>query len=95
MSDLDQVIHESARLVLVSSLYVVEEADFVYLTNRTGFSSGRISSHMTKLEAAGYVDVAKEFVGRRPRTIYKLTDAGRDAFERYKTSIEGLLNAAE
>ena len=68
MNDLNRLIHESARLVLVSSLYVVDEADFVYLANRTGFTSGKISSHMTKLEAAGYVDVAKGFVGKRPRT---------------------------
>jgi len=95
MNDLDRLIHESARLVLVSSLYVVEEADFVYLANRTGFSSGKISSHMTKLEAAGYVDVAKEFVSKRPRTTYKLTETGRHAFEQYRASIEGLLSATE
>jgi DNA-binding PadR family transcriptional regulator len=50
---------------------------------------------MTKLEAAGYVDVTKEFVSRRPRTTYKLTDTGRQAFEQYRDSIEGLLNAAD
>lgn len=94
MNDLNPVIHESARLVLVSSLYVVEEADFVYLANRTGFTSGKISSHMTKLEAAGYVDVTKEFVNKRPRTTYKLTETGRHAFEQYRDSIESLLNAA-
>ena len=95
MNDLDPVIHESARLVLVSSLYVVEEADFVYLANRTHFTSGKLSSHMSKLEAAGYVDVRKEFVGKRPRTTYRLTDTGRTAFEQYRASIEGLLKPAE
>jgi len=95
MIDLDPVIHESARLVLVSSLYVVDEADFVYLANRTGFTSGRLSSHMAKLEAAGYVEVTKGFVGKRPRTTYKLTEAGRHAFERYRTSIEDLLKTAD
>jgi len=95
MIDLNPVIHESARLVLVSNLYVVEKADFVYLTNRTEFTSGKISSHMAKLEAAGYVDITKEFVGKRPRTTYKLTDTGRHAFEQYRAGIEGLLNAAE
>ena len=94
MTDLDPVIHESARLVLVSSLYVVEEADFVYLANRTQFTSGKISSHMTKLETAGYVDIRKEFVGKRPRTTYRLTDTGRYAFEQYRASIEGLLNTS-
>jgi DNA-binding PadR family transcriptional regulator len=95
MTKLNPVIHESGRLVLVSSLYVVEEADFVYLANRTEFSSGKISSHMAKLEAAGYVDIAKEFIGKRPRTTYKLTDTGRHAFEQYRASIDVLLNADE
>lgn len=95
MNVLNQLIHESGRLVLVSSLYVVDEADFVYLANRTGFTSGKISSHMTKLEAAGYVDVSKGFVGKRPRTTYRLTEMGRQAFEDYRASIEGLLNVAE
>ena len=94
MTSLDPMIHESARLVLVSSLYVVDEADFVYLANRTDFSSGKISSHMAKLEAAGYVEISKQFVGKRPRTTYRLTDDGRRAFERYRESIEGLLNVA-
>lgn len=94
MSDLDPVIHESARLVLVSNLFVVDEADFVYLANRTGYTSGKISSHMSKLEEAGYVEIRKEFVGKRPRTTYQLTEAGRRAFERYRTSIAGLLNVA-
>ena len=86
------MIHESARLVLVSSLYVVDEADFVYLANRTDFSSGKISSHMAKLEDAGYVSVAKGFVGKRPRTVYRLTKAGRTAFDAYKASVSGILD---
>lgn len=95
MNEIDRLIHEPARLVLVSSLYVVDEADFVYLANRTGFTSGNISSHMTKLETGGYVEVTKTFVGKRPRTTYKLTKTGRRAFEQYRASVEGLLNAAD
>ncbi len=95
MTGIDRLIHEPARLVLVSSLYVVDEADFVYLSNRTGFTSGNISSHMTKLEAAGYVEVAKTFVDKRPRTTYKLTKTGRKAFQQYRENVEGLLSAAE
>ena len=94
MSGIDRLIHEPARLVLVSSLYVVDEADFVYLANRTGFTSGNISSHMTKLEGAGYVAVTKTFAGKRPRTTYQLTEIGRRAFEQYRASVEGLLNPA-
>ena len=94
MNDLDPLIHESGRLVLVSSLYVVDEADFIYLVNRTGFTSGKISLHMAKLEAAGYVDITKGYAGKRLRTTYRLTDAGRDAFEQYRASMEGLVNAS-
>jgi len=94
VSEIDRLIHEPARLVLVSSLYVVDEADFVYLANRTGFTSGNISSHMTKLEGAGYVAVTKTFAGKRPRTTYQLTEIGRRAFEQYRASVEGLLNPA-
>ena len=95
MSEIDRLIHEPVRLVLVSSLFVVDEADFVYLANRTGFTSGNISSHMTKLERAGYVEVTKAIVGKRPRTTYKLTRSGRLAFKQYRSSVEGLLNASE
>lgn len=95
MTGIDRLIHEPARLILVSSLYVVDEADFVYLANRTGFTSGNISSHMTKLEAAGYVEVSKAFVGKRPRTTYRLNKAGRAAFESYRDSVQGLLRAAD
>jgi len=95
VSQIDRLIHEPARLVLVSSLYVVDEADFVYLANRTGFTSGNISSHMTKLETAGYVEVTKTFVDKRPRTTYQLTKTGRHAFEQYRASVEGLLNAVD
>ena len=95
MSGIDRLIHEPARLMLVSSLYVVDEADFVFLADRTGFTSGNISSHMSKLEAAGYVQMAKAFVDKRPRTTYKLTKVGRRAFERYRASVEVILNASE
>jgi len=92
---IDRLIHEPARLVLVSSLYLVDEADFVFLANRTGFTSGNISSHMTKLEDAGYVEVAKTFVDKRPRTTYKLTKRGRQAFDQYRANLKGLLSSAE
>lgn len=92
MSEIDRLIHEPARLSLMSSLYVVEEADFVNLSARTGFSAGNVSSHIAKLEAAGYVSVTKEFVGRRPRTTYRLTEAGRRAFDDYRATVTRLLD---
>jgi DNA-binding MarR family transcriptional regulator len=92
--DFDRLIHEPARLVLISNLYVVEEADFVFLSRRTGLTAGNISSHMTRLEEAGYVAIDKSFVGKRPRTVYNLTDAGRQAFQRYRQHLGGLLAGA-
>lgn len=90
---LNRLIHEPARLLLVSNLYVVEEADFVYLSRRTGLTDGNISSHMARLQAAGYIEVDKMFVDNRPRTVYRLTMEGRTAFERYREDVEGILGA--
>jgi DNA-binding MarR family transcriptional regulator len=89
--ELDRLIHEPARLLLVSNLAVVDEADFVYLSARTGLTAGNISSHMSRLEQAGYVRIEKAFVGKRPRTTYALTEPGRSAFERYRQQVRGLL----
>jgi DNA-binding MarR family transcriptional regulator len=90
--EIDRLIHEPARLLLVSSLSVVEEADFVYLSRRTELTAGNISSHMAKLEDAGYVSIKKGFDGRKPRTTYALTKRGREAFERYRSAVAGLLS---
>jgi DNA-binding MarR family transcriptional regulator len=89
--DFDRLIHEPARLVLISNLYVVDEADFVFLSSQTGLTAGNISSHMTRLEDAGYVNIDKTFANKRPRTTYALTATGRAAFERYRRHVAGLL----
>lgn len=88
---IDRLIHEPARLVLITHLYVVDEADFVYLAGRTGLTAGNISSHMTRLEEAGYVKTDKSFVGKRPRTVYALTSTGRDAFDHYRKRVREVL----
>lgn len=89
---MDRLIHEPARLVLMANLYVVEEADFVFLSRQTGLTAGNISSHMSKLEDGGYVDVDKTFVGRKPRTVYRMTKEGRAAFEQHKAKLAGVLD---
>ena len=91
--DLDRLIHEPARLLLVSSLAIVDEADFVYLSARTHLTAGNISSLMSRLERAGYVRIDKSFEGRKPRTTYRLTADGREAFERYRVQVDGLLRS--
>ncbi len=89
--DLDRIIHEPARLHIILYLYVVDEADFTFLLHQTGLTRGNLSVHLQKLEASGYVESRKEFRARMPRTLIKLTPAGRIAFEEYKERILGIL----
>jgi DNA-binding MarR family transcriptional regulator len=84
---LDRVIHEPARLKIMTHLFVVESGDFVYLMRTTGLTRGNLSSHMTKLEEAGYVEVTKEFVDRKPVTMLSLTHEGRKAFLEYRENM--------
>jgi DNA-binding MarR family transcriptional regulator len=84
IAEIDRLIHEPARLMIVAYLYVVESADFLFLMHQTGLTHGNLSSHMSKLESAGYIEVVKEFVDKKPHTMLRLTDAGRDAFGAYR-----------
>ncbi|MFX1309695.1 MAG: winged helix-turn-helix domain-containing protein [Promethearchaeota archaeon] len=92
LSDIDKVIHEPARLMIMSYLYVVESADFVFLRNQTGLTDGNLSSHLSKLESAGYVDIDKRFKGKKPQTMLKLSLKGRKAFELYREKMERVLS---
>lgn len=92
LADVDRVIHEPARLMIMAVLYVIQSADFVFLMAQTGLSWGNLSSHMSKLEEAGYIQIAKNFVERRPHTMLHLTDAGRAAFRAYRRSIKQALD---
>ena len=92
-ADVDKVIHEPTRLMLMSYLYVVASADFVFLMHETGLTRGNLSSHMSKLETAGYVKVEKAFVDKKPRTLFSLTDEGRAAFRLYREHMKKVLNS--
>ncbi len=72
-------VQEPARLAILLLLNVVERADFLYILDETGMSKGNLSSHMTKLEEAGFVSVEKVFVEKIPRTVYQLTESGSAA----------------
>lgn len=87
LANLDRLIHEPARLMMMAYLYVVEAADFLFLVRQTGLTLGNLSSHMSKLEAAGYIEVEKKFVGKKPHTMLRLTPEGRTAFETYRNSM--------
>ena len=88
--DIDKMIHEPARLLIMANLYVVESVDFLFLMRQTGMTFGNLSSHMSKLEAAGYIDVEKTFIGKKPNTKLSLTKDGRQAFTVYRTSMQQL-----
>lgn len=77
MADLDRLIHEPARLAILTALSACESADFLFLQRITGLTKGNLSSHLAKLEEGGVVSVGKEFVGKTPRTRIALTDDGR------------------
>lgn len=86
--EIDKIIHEPARLQIMTQLYVVDEADFIYIMHQTGLTWGNLSSHMTKLEDAGYIEVRKEFQEKKPHTILNMTQSGRVAFERYRKTLD-------
>jgi DNA-binding MarR family transcriptional regulator len=88
--EIDRVIHEPARLVIVAHLYVVESADVVFLMRSTGFTWGNLSSHLAKLEEEGYIDIKKDFVDRKPHTMVELTKVGRVAFDAYRRQMKSL-----
>ena len=92
IANIDRLIHEPARLMIMSYLYVVESADFTFLMRQTGLTWGNLSSHMTKLEDAGYIEVEKEFIGKKPNTMLKLTEKGRAAFQEYRQNMRHLFD---
>jgi len=92
LEEMDRLLHEPARLLLMAYLYVVEKADFVFLMNQTGLTAGNVSSHMSRLMAAEYVDQEKSFVGNRPQTSYHLSPAGRRAFDGYREHLGQLFD---
>lgn len=86
--EIDKTIHEPARLKIMAYLFVVESADFLFLQSQTGLTWGNLSSHLSKLESAGYVDVKKEFLDRKPHTVLQLTSEGRTAFQEYRQNMK-------
>jgi len=91
VASLDRILHEPARLCVVACLSLVEEADFVFLQSQTGMTGGNLSSHVKKLETAGYIEIRKSFQDSRPRTSLVITSAGRKAFQTYLESMQSLL----
>lgn len=90
--DIDRLIHEPARFLIMAYLFVIETADFLFLERQTGLTRGNLSSHLAKLEKAGYVEINKEFIEKIPRTLLRLTREGRQAFHSYRKNMTRILD---
>lgn len=89
---LDPLLHSELRLAVMSILLSVDEADFNYLKKQTNATSGNLSVQMVKLAEAGYIEVEKGFVGKRTRTVCKITKTGIAAFEQYVEALKSYFN---
>jgi DNA-binding MarR family transcriptional regulator len=92
LKNINRLIHEPTRLMIMTQLYVIESADFLFLQNQLKMTPGNLSSHLSKLEDAGYVEIVKEFVERKPHTALKLTEKGRKAFKKYRKNLKQVFN---
>lgn len=92
MKELDPMLHSQLRLAIVSILMNVEEADFMYLKEKTESTGGNLSVQLDKLAWAGYITIEKGKRGRRPRTACSMTQKGREAFEEYVRTLKTYLN---
>lgn len=92
MKELDPLLHSQLRLAVMSILMNVEEADFVYLKEKTESTAGNLSVQLDKLSSAGYISVEKGMSGKRPRTVCSITKKGQKAFEEYVETLKTYLN---
>jgi len=92
MKELDPLLHSQLRLAVMSILMNLDEADFVYLREKTESTAGNLSVQLEKLSTAGYISIEKSFAGKKTRTTARVTDTGRAAFAQYVTDLRTLLN---
>lgn len=90
--ELDPLLHSQLRLAVMSLLIGVEEADFVFLKEKTGTTAGNLSVQIDKLKEAGYISVEKTFAGKMPRTLCRITPKGINAFDAYVKALQSYLH---
>lgn len=90
--DIDQMIHAPIRLAVLSILITVQSANFSFLKESVNTTDGNLSTHLTKLEEAGYIKIEKTFKGKKPQTNCSITEQGRDAFGKYIDNLEKIIN---
>jgi len=98
MPDLDPIIHQPVRLQIMAALTALPEdaqMEFVALRKMLSLTDGNLSVHLRKLEDAGYVQVDKAFVGRKPRTFIAVTPEGRKAFNAYIQALQSIIQRPE
>lgn len=91
--EIDRTIHAPARLLIMAQLAVIESADFTFLMNQTELTRGNLSTHLSKLEEAGYISITKEFVNKMPRTLIRLSDEGKEALKKYSDTMQQVINS--
>jgi len=89
--ELDPLLHSQLRLAIISLLLSVEEADFVFIREKTGATAGNLSVQIDKLSEAGYIEVRKFIDGKKPRTVCKITPVGVEAFDKYVKALQGYI----
>jgi DNA-binding MarR family transcriptional regulator len=87
LADVDRLIHEPSRTVILAILAAVESADFLYLQRETGLTKGNLSVHLSRLEEAGYISIEKTYRGKIPLTLCRMTEKGRRAFKDYRQQL--------
>ena len=98
MAELDKIIHQPARLRIMSSLVVLdvdEQVDFVHLRKILNLTDGNLGAHLNKLENAGYIKIEKTFIARKPRTLVNVTGKGRDAFDEHIAALNEIIAGGE
>ena len=92
LTQVDRLIHEPSRSVILAVLTAVNRADFLYLQRETGLTKGNLTVHLSKLEAAGYIKIEKTYRGKLPLTLCSITDQGNLAFENYRHQLKQFLD---
>ena len=91
---LNRLIHEPVRLAIMTALSTCDKAEFLFLQQLFGLTMGNLSSHLSKLEEAGFVKIEKQFVGKKPTTMVSLTQNGRAAIEHHWQQLQQLQKSA-
>jgi len=88
LAEVDRLIHEPSRSVILAILAAVKDSDFLYLQRETGLTKGNLTVHLSKLENAGYIKIKKTYRGKVPLTLCTITESGRKAFENYRKQLQ-------